>query len=457
MRRHHAPLSLAALLLLLVPLASLACRRAAERPPLVLLISVDTLRRDALRAFDPNAPPHPHLDAFAAESARLERAVAAASWTLPSHGSMLTGLYPPRHGATDPRVALASDVATLAERFRAGGFETIGITQGGYLDRRYGFGRGFDAYADAPPANATVADAERSVFDQAASAIAARKDARPLFLFLQTFSVHDYFRLQPWALAMLAAKPPRPAHEYAECLQGARLCDPADWSLLREIYAAEVRNLDAGFGRLRAALEAAGLWQTSVIVLTSDHGEGFAPELARIHHGGRLHEDLVRVPLLAHGPGIAAREVATPASLVDVAPTLRALAGLEPPADVDGRSLAALLRGGDDHAAARPLFAFEHYESWVLGARIRSETVASRPLSLAVIDGDRWYLRTGRREWLYDVAADPHQEHDLGAAGPEVAALRALGDAQDVGRTETALVESGPDLQERLRALGYAQ
>ena len=438
-------------------LSLFACDRGPARPPIVLLISVDTMRRDALRAFDAGAAPLPNLDAFAAESARLERALSAASWTLPAHGSMLTGLYPPRHGATDPRVALGSEVATLAEGFRAQGFETVGITQGGYLDHRYGFGRGFDRYDDAAPQAATIADAERSVFDRAASLVAARKEPRPLFLFLQTFSVHDYFRLQPWAVASLAAKPPRPAHEYAACLQGTRRCDAEEWSLLRELYAAEVRNLDACFGRLRGALESAGLWQDAVILVTSDHGEGFAPELDRIHHGGRLHEDLVRIPMLVHGPGIAAHAIETPVSLVDVAPTLLALAGIEPPAGLDGRSFASVLRGGKQDVGDRSLFAFEHYESWVFDTRIRSERISPRPLAIAVVAGDRWYLRSGKREWIYDVASDPHQEHDLSGTAPDLAALRAQGETEDVDRIETAHVESSEDLNARLRALGYVQ
>ena len=444
--------SAATLLLLLSCALGAACQRAPAKPPLVLLISVDTLRRDALHAFAQGAAPLASLDAFAAESVRFDRATSAASWTLPAHGSLLTGLYPDRHGATDPHVALSNEVPTLAERLRAAGFETIALTQGGYLDRKYGMDRGFDRYTDDPPSGGP----DHSIFDQAAALVAARKDARPLFLFLQTYSVHDYFLLRPWTVAAIGEKPPRTASEYGACLQGRMRCDPADWQVLRALYDAELQNLDACFGRLRAALVAAGLWDRALVVLTSDHGEGFAPELHRIHHGGRLHEDLVRVPMLVRAPGLTARAIAAPVSLVDVAPTLLAMTGAEPIANADGRSLADLLRGGAD-PPARTLFAEEHYSTWWADTRTRAVSVQARPLSIAAIDGDHWYLRTADRESVYDLASDPHMEHDLGPGAPFAAALREAAKQRDVDRVATPVLESDEQLRARLRALGYGE
>lgn len=441
-----------------IALAAFGCAPAPQPPPpLVLLISVDTLRRDALRAFDPAAQALPHLDALAAESVRFERAASVASWTLPSHASMLTGLHPDRHGATDPSVALSLEVATLAERFRDGGFETVALTHGGYLDRRYGMDRGFDRYAATVPQTERAEDALRSLFDEAAALVAAREDPRPLFLFLQTYAVHDYFRLQPWAVEQLGAKPALPAPSYAACLQGVRRCDASEWQTLRDLYAAELRTLDASFGRLRAALEAKGIWAPSVVLLTSDHGEGFDPARHRIHHGGRLHEDQIRIPMLVRGPGLAPRALAEPVSLVDVAPTLLELAGLPPPPGLDGRSLAALLRGGAETAGEAPLFAVEHHSTWWGDARTKVASLRARPLAVAVIDGDRWYVRSGDREEVYDVAADPRQERDLGAEAPGADALRALAARRDVERAESPRVETTAELVERLRALGYVE
>src|SRR5574341_2544240 len=131
---------------LLAGLCLAACGGSA-RPPDVVVISVDALRRDALAAFDPAAGPLPELDALAAQSVRYENALSTASWTLPAHASLFTGLYPDRHGATDQRVTLAAEVETLAGALARRGYHTVGLTGGGFLDASYGLGRGFERYA----------------------------------------------------------------------------------------------------------------------------------------------------------------------------------------------------------------------------------------------------------------------------------------------------------------------
>ncbi len=444
----------ARLAVLLIPIV-LACGEAA-RPPDVVLFSVDTLRRDALRAFDPSAQALPNLDALAAESQRFTETVSVASWTLPAHASLLTGLYPDHHGATDPRVQLAPGVRTLAEMMQSRGYQTIGITEGGYLNHKYGFARGFDHYEDAEPPPAIGADPPRTACDAAVDTIAARKDPRPLFLFLQTFEVHDYFRLRKGTPEQLDPPPSHGPVAYLACLRGTEHCDAAMWQELRALYAAEVRNLDGCIGRLRAALVAAGRWDTTILLVGSDHGEGFDPERTRIHHGGRLHEDVVRVPLLARVPGVAARDVAAPVSLIDVTPTLVEMAGGAPPAGLDGRSLAPWLRGERGDLAARPLFASEFYYSWWQGARIDPNEIQSRPHATAWIDGDRWYLKTGDREELYDLRTDPRQETNLAASAPDIAAIRSDAARSDE-RVATPLLESDEALRAQLKALGYAQ
>jgi arylsulfatase A-like enzyme len=436
-------------------LAASGCARREPLPHLVL-ISVDTLNRSALRAFDAGAPALPRLDALAAESVRFERAISTSSWTLPAHASLLTGRYPHRHGATDPNVLLDPGVPTLAETLRGLGYETVAVTGGGFVRSEFGLARGFDRYLDWTLAEGPLEQAAASLFDRAAAVVAQRgAAARPLFLFAHTFAVHDYYYLHPWAVERLAERPARTIPEYGDCLDGGLRCDDADWATLRALYAAELAHLDAGIGRLLDALAAAGMLEKSVVVLTSDHGEGFDPARSRIHHGGRLHADVLRVPLLVRMPGAAGRAVDAPVSLADVAPTLVELAGGAPLAGSDGVSLAAALRGGALDRE-RALYAEEHAFSWWSGARLQSRSVQARPLSTAVVRGDRWYLRSGDREELYDWWRDPGQAHDIAAGAPERAALRDLADR--VGeRPATPLLGQDEDLRDQLRALGYAE
>src|SRR5262245_46712336 len=178
----------------------------------VILLSVDTLTPEALVA--PTVE-HPALSRLAAASLRFTDALSTASWTLPAHASLMTGLYPDRHRATDPRKAISADLPRLAGLLRAAGYRTVAFTDGVYLEPLFGFAEGFDVYdaVRAPDATSGVPDLPRrglpnpvhgeTLFDRAAAYLEGRTDDAPLFLFLHTYSVHDYMLLRPWVQAAL--------------------------------------------------------------------------------------------------------------------------------------------------------------------------------------------------------------------------------------------------------------
>jgi arylsulfatase A-like enzyme len=430
------------------------CAREAA-PPNIVVISIDTLSRSALRALDPAAAPLPHLDAFAAESVRFADALSTASWTLPAHASLMTGLFPHRHGATDPRVLLSPDVPTLAETLRGAGYETIAVTGGAFVGADYGLERGFDEYHAWLAADGSFTKAAENPFGRAIAKMRARKTPeRPLFLFAHTFSVHDYFDLHPWAVERLAEPPARQAAEYRRCVVGTVACSDADWRTLRALYAAEVQHVDAAFGALLGALGAAGLLDDAIVVVTSDHGEGFEPGRQRIHHGGRLQADVVRVPLLIHAPGAAPRTLDARVSLVDLFPTLLEAAGVPVPPDIDGVSLLPALRGGP-LPPDRVLVAEEHAFQWWSGVRIQTREVQPTPLARAVVRGDHWYIDHRDSGVAYDMRSDPQQERPLPEGDPILAVLRALADDRIGARLATPSHDPDADLQEQLRALGY--
>ncbi len=322
-----------------------------------------------MRAYDPAAPALPAIDAFAAKSARFTYALAPAAWTLPSHASLLTGVYPTRHGAIHKKTTIAGEVPHLAALLAARGYETAAFTDGGFLDASYGFGRGFRHYDDRTSAGATPLPAlprggkpgpegNSDRFARAEAFLAGRRarpeNSEPLFLFAHTYAVHDYYKAHSWARPATGARHALVAERNLECLQGQRRCSDEDWSALAGYYRAEVRRLDGAVGRLLATARRALADRPTYVVLLSDHGEGLDPALGPTHHGGALRRELLAVPLLVAGPGVEARAVETPVSLVDVAPTLLALAGGRG-ADFDGRSLVPLLRDGarDRLAATR--------------------------------------------------------------------------------------------------------
>lgn len=440
----------------LAVLALGACGERAPRPN-VILISIDTLRRDALRAYDSAAPALPALERLVAESVRFENAYSSASWTLPAHASLLTGLYPDRHGATDRRVTLAQGLETLAARFAGVGYETAALTGGGFLDAKYGLGRGFEHYAAKTHEKQEPAESAEGLLARVEEYLARRADERPLFLFLHTYAVHNYYDARAEAVAQSGQTLQGRRKAYVDCVLGRTHCAAEAWDELRALYRAELELLDQTFARLRSALEGAGLWQDSYVVLLSDHGEGFEPERQRIHHGGRLHADQLRIPLLVSGPALAPRAEPAAVSLVDLMPTLLELVGAGTPAGLDGRSLAARLQGGAA-LAPRPLFAMEHYFGWRDGKRDTSPEVLALPRELAVIDAGGWYITgedtRGATDELYALE-DEVQTQGRAPSAREVAAFRARLGERPFVRAESRPAESDPQLDGALDALGY--
>jgi choline-sulfatase len=452
-------------------LGTIGCRPRDERFPDIIVVSVDTLNRDALSQFAASTPPLPFLDRFAEESIRFLNAYSTASWTLPAHASLLTGLYPDRHGANRETLAMALGVDTFAEALRSHGYETVAFTDGGYLAADYGFSRGFDRYDGQLAEGAEAAtillplDGKpprirgEDLFARAISFVSQRPaDARPLFLFLQTYTVHDYFKVREWALARLGESLEDERSNYIGCLLGKRHCSGRDWARMRALYRAEVEHLDAGFGRLVAALERADLWHRSVIFLLSDHGEGFDIEHRRVHHGGRLHSDLLRVPLVVRVPGQTPRDETAPVSLVDLMPTILELAGTAPVADLDGRSFSSALRGEPLPTDARPLYAMEHHYTWSdAGLRGKIQGSGRQPTAVAVIKGPHWYLRDLWSDELYDMQTDPLQRRNLAGEADDLDAYRRLLAMRSGLEAAPNPIERDAELIEQLRSLGYAE
>ena len=247
-------------------------------------------------------------------------------------------------------------------------------------------------------------------------------------------------------------------HAQPRLPRGEAQCTAREWEALAGYYRAELRRIDGAVGRLLAATRAALDDRPTYIVLLSDHGEGLDPVAGATHHGGALRRDLLAVPLLVSGPGVEPAAIATPVSLVDVAPTLVALAGAEG-ASFDGRSLAPLLSGGMGGRlaslalAGRTLQAEEHYYWWRGGRRRAARDVASRAISVGVLHGDWWYTRAPHRELAERL---PIASSGRTAAPPLPVLRRAAKPLLRAAAVETEPHAESAELEATLTALGYA-
>ena len=397
----------------------------ATRSPIrtVILITVDTLRADRVGAYGWAAARTPAMDALAARGARFTRAFAPAPITLPSHASLLTGLYPPGHGSRHNGMRMHDAPATLATVLREQGWATGAFVAAFPLDRRFGLDRGFDRYGDRMPrgANGRLLSERpgREVVDEALEWVRGVGDRRVL-LWVHLFEPHAPYEADP-------SRGPEGRN-----------------SPVFDRYDDEVARADGEIGRLLAGLGVRAA--SALVIVAGDHGEAFG-EHGEIAHSVFLYDTTLRVPLMMAGQAISASPAGFDAevSLVDVFPTALDVLGL-PPRDVDGVSLLPLLRGGA--LAPRELYAETFAPLFDFGwSSLRS--VRSGP----------WKYISAPSPELYDVASDAGEQinsiereasraRDLAArvatyAGPEPPAPAGAGSPADAGS------------RSRLAALGY--
>ncbi len=362
--------------------------RPDRKLPNVVLISVDTLRADRLGVYGYERPTSPQLDAWARRAVVFEETVAPASWTLPSHVSMLTGISALAHGVNNRWPAPAA-LPFLAEMLRAQGYSTAAWTGGGWLAPRYGFIQGFDVYHTwtAPD------DGDGELVSHVEEAIEWLKGSalEPFFLFFHTFETHSpYLPREPsysrWAEAAgVRGEPIRiydrlldPLAEEGFALRKQLVVgrdgeapfgvSPEQRSQLRVAYDSGVAYADRQLGRLLEALGDRDLTERSLVALTSDHGESLGEEGLVSH--GHLHDSNLLVPWILALPGNreAGKRIPTQVSLVDLVPTLLDLLGLPVPGGVDGRSRAPLVLG---ETALAPAIATAYAASSNLGLALR--------------------------------------------------------------------------------------
>jgi arylsulfatase A-like enzyme len=435
--------------------ASLAGCEPAERTnrPNILLISIDTLRADHLSCYGYARPTTPVIDRLATGGVLFEQVIANSPWTLPSHGSMLTGLNPRNHGLKSHLTGLPDGIPTLATLLRDAGYATMGLVNSRNLSPRYGLHRGFAKYREYP----TREDGKRvrSGGKQVADAIAwlEERSDEPFFMFIHNYDVHSHYDPAPEFLALFAAPYDGEIKgrtiDLKRVRRGELTLSEADRRHIIDRYDGGIRQLDADLGHLFAYLERSGLSESTIVIVTSDHGEEFL-EHGGVLHGRTMYGEMLGVPLILRGPGVPARvRVSGLVSLSDVLPTVLGLVGVAAP-KTDGMDLASTWDAGGAIPEDRPAFAEADHGN------------AKEDIKRMVRVGNvkLIYDRLARRQELYDLGRDPSEHRDIAAADPDTVQLlmRQLeryesGEARDA----IELPPLSQEEMEHLRSLGYLQ
>jgi choline-sulfatase len=429
--RSRAPRFVAALGVCVVALVAVVVWAVQSRrdPRLnVLLITIDTLRADHVGSYGYAAAQTPALDRLAARGLRFTNATTVAPLTLPAHSSLMTGTFPGFHGVRDNGgFYLGDDQVTLAKLLRARGYQTGGFVSAFVLDHRWGIAQGFDRYYDDFDLAKYRVDIGLDAVQRPASEVVAKAiewldhdAARPFLAWVHLYEPHAPY------------DPPEPIRaRFPPTMIGA--------------YDGEIATADIQVGRLIDHLGAAGRLDRTLVVLLGDHGESLG-EHGEEQHGFFIYDADVRIPLIVAGAGLPARVVDDQVRIVDVMPTILQLLGIDVPGAVQGRSLLPLLRGAPlDLVAASETWYPRHHYGW-------SELTSIR-------DGRYHFIAAPRRE-LYDLQLDPAELHDIAADSPARAdalerALRTFVAQTSATRAPAAPRPVDPDVEERLRSLGY--
>jgi arylsulfatase A-like enzyme len=428
-----------------------------ERRRNLVLVSMDTLRADHLRCYGYTKPTSPNIDALAARGTRFNTTLSTSAWTSPAHASLFTSRYPSQVGIVRYNEGefvnhLQDGETTLAEVLRRAGYETSAFTGGGFVSNKLGFAQGFDEYWSAPLGQQKLEHHLEPTLDWIAR---HERQDRPFFLFLHFYDCHRaYDPPSEWA-ERFAASSSRPLTEQALC--GQSTPPTADQiSLQKGLYDAEIAFADDQLGRVFRALEASGHAQDTLIVFTADHGEEFKDH-GGCDHIGSVYQELVHVPLVMAGLEIpAGKVVEAPVSLIDVAPTILDLLGVEREARMEGDSLVAVIHG------AKPERRYQFFESGFLADATVRRGVSSARAKLIFDAADRPIE-------LYDLSVDPNERENL-LATPRLQAVRnrmltaylawrahVSGPAPSDQQTTRNEYRLDSATQQQVRALGYSE
>ena len=454
--------------LTVVLFASWGCARQTA-PRSVVLIAVDTLRADHLGVYGYDRPTSPRLDARARNGVVFEHVVSTSSWTLPAFASLYTGQFPGRHGAgtaNRPRAALglpedrskaedgsqrraraerftplAPSSSTLGEILSENGYSTAAIMSNPFLDKAFGVAQGFQNYDYARKRRANA------IVDRALNWLEGRTE-ESFFLVVHFMDPHlPYDAPSPFrgrftdGTDSRLGYPVRSVHRLRRQIPNF---SPEDRAFIEAAYDEEIAYLDEQLGRLFDGLEELGLWQTSLVLFTSDHGEEFF-EHGGFEHGHSLHEEVVRVPLIVWGPDVDAGRVNAPASIADIAPTILEATGSTHNAQHDGASLLGSLQGS----------------SRLPGRGLVTEgTIWNKAgLRSVLLWPYKIIFRRNSPPELFDLEADPAELNNL-MDSQDSSVATVVAEAEELLSAPVRQVDAvvvDPRLQDELRALGYVQ
>jgi arylsulfatase A-like enzyme/tetratricopeptide (TPR) repeat protein len=382
-----------------------------------VLISIDTTRADSIGIYGNQQIQTPSIDSIGHAGIAFKNAIAHVPLTLPSHASLLTGLLPAKHGIRDNHgYRLNTRAATLPSMLQTKHYKTAAFVSSIVLDHRFGLSNGFDVYDDFiqygsqdshNPQNERLAEATTSA---AINWIASNQQS-PFFLFIHYYDPHARYHPPEPFLTKYSSNP----------------------------YLGEIAYVDQQIGKILESLKS--IRNNTVILITADHGEGLGDH-DELGHGLFLYDSTIHVPFVLAGPGIPSKQISQQVQLIDVAPTILELAGIQKPTEIDGRSLVPFFSGkslGETSAILETQYPLAIGWSPLYSART-----------------SQWKIIDAPEPEVYDLKNDPKEITNRKSVNdPTVRSMSDKLRKYIKVMPATQNTKTDPELEEQLRSLGY--
>jgi len=405
----------------------------------VILISIDTLRADHLGVYGYTKNTTPNIDRFAKDSSVFLNTISQAPSTEPSHASIFTSLIPSKHGALfSKKTKLSDELVTFPKILKNKGYSTVSFHGGGQISSDYGFSQGFDIYEEIKEKNNNF---EHNVKN--ATTWLQKNKNKKFFLFLHTFQVHlGYFLDHNYTYEFTKDyKGNLTEHTYINYINSVNAnkikANKEDTDYVISLYDSEIKSVDEAFNNLILFLKENNLYDNTIIIFTSDHGEEFGERHMIAYHSHTLYDELLKVPLIIKFPNSKYKNTITNKQVrsIDIFPTILDILSIPITVDIDGVSLLNLL---------------ENKAFNITAISERDINMINLPASLRT---ETWKLNINS---LYNIEDDPDEKIDLSKDYPEIVSVyKELLDKEREENITPTKTQISEDTYEKLKSLGY--
>jgi arylsulfatase A-like enzyme len=389
-----------------------------QKTPNIVLVVMDTVRQDHLSCYGYDRATSPNVSELTKTSTVYSNAYSTSCWTAPAHASLFTGLFPVAHRSTQENPDLQPELVTLAEILNKEGYQTFGITENGVLHHASNFCQGFDEYYETWILEDDYGD-ENPACAIFAQLLRKRDRSNPFFVFVNLIAAHAPYEPPTAFFAKVSTGLPRPecsGESWRDYFLGRIDHSADDFACIQDHYDAEVMYVDDLVGRMMSEVKSAGLWENTVFIATSDHGENLGDH-EMLFHVFNLYETTTRVPLIIHYPKLFRSGMTDSriVQLVDLFPTLLTIAG----ADVRLYPSHGISLLDEDVTENRSVVCEYYYPNQAL--RVFGEKDRDHPrlapfkrrLRSITEDGMKLVVGSDGRNELYDLRIDPNEQKNL--------------------------------------------